>query len=119
MSIIDWALNALAAHPKLSHGIAMTTTGVSGAVQYVERKAGLPVDVVSFVGLCVGVVASIVVIYANVRRIMFESKQHKIDYEIKKVELARLRDIEERERAEREERIKSGMPLRRKDDRLD
>lgn len=97
-------LDVIADHPKVSQGVAVTTTGVSGAVQYVERANGLPVELFSFIGLIVGIIGSILVIIANVRRIRHESKMNKLDLELKRLRL------------DKEKRREQGLPMRRADD---
>ncbi len=116
MAVVDYVLDLLAHHPKLSQGVALTTTGVSGAVQYVERSMGIAPESWSEVGIVVGVFASLLVVYANYRRLRYEAQQNGLDAEIKRLEIKRIKLENLELEDERKKRRISGEPMRRKDD---
>ncbi len=113
---MNWALDLVAHHPKLSQTIALTTTGVSGAAEYARQSMGLAPESWTEIGIIVGVFASVFVIYANYRRLRYDSEQNQLDAEIKQLTINKMQIENSNLEIEKENRRNSGEPLRRSTD---
>jgi len=107
MRYVDLVLDEVANHPKISQGVAATTMGVSASAEYVQSVTGVNISTDSWTGagVIIGVIASIVVIFANLRRSYLEELQTRADLKIKQLEAQKLQnEIYEQEEGKKKRR---------------